>query len=377
MLASLAEWLGLHFNGNPNIPTWLFLLVKCADYILTPAAGGSIIRLLPGRSIWKRMIVVLLIINTLFQLVSVFTGWMIEFDDQNYYSRGPLYPIYIAIYILMILFVIMDFFVYGRRFRKQNKVSLYATLVLVNAGVLIQEFVSKDLRTAYLALTLGVAVLFIHNTEYSQQVADDAIQKQRLQIMLSQIQPHFFSNCLAVIRETYRTDPEKGEQAITQFSEYLRHNMDTLVMEKPITFSEELVHVKQYLALQELRFGDELNVSYDLEVTDFRLPTLVLQPIVENAVTYGVRKQSKHAGHITICSREYPDRYEIIVTDNGPGFDPSKPEGRNESNRSHVGIQNVRDRLDYTCGGKLNIVSVPDEGTTVTISIPKDKARFV
>ena len=72
---------------------------------------------------------------------------------------------------------------------------------------------------------------------------------------------------------------------------------------------------------------------------------------------------------MAIATREYPDRYEIIVNDNGPGFDPEAP--LKEDGRSHVGVRNVRDRLAKMCGGTLTIQSAPGKGTRVTITIPK------
>ena len=147
--------------------------------------------------------------------------------------------------------------------------------------------------------------------------------------------------------------------------------MDSLSENEPIPFTTELEHVKHFLALQQLRFEAALDVEYDLECTDFRLPTLTLQPIVENAVTYGVRKNPKGKGKVIIRSREYSDRWEVRVIDNGPGFVPETiPEDRY---RSHIGIQNVRERLRYSIGGDLQMHSALGKGTTAIIILPKEK----
>jgi len=110
-------------------------------------------------------------------------------------------------------------------------------------------------------------------------------------------------------------------------------------------------------------------VRYDIACESFFLPTLTLEPIVENAVRHGVRGNSDGRGEVAIATREYPDRYEITVTDNGPGFDPAKQP--QDQGRSHIGLQNVRDRLAQMRGGSLNIASAPGQGTCVTITIPK------
>ena len=120
-----------------------------------------------------------------------------------------------------------------------------------------------------------------------------------------------------------------------------------------------------------MRFEDKLTVQYDIRCESFTLPPLTLQPIVENAVRHGVRGNSEGRGEVTISARETPGCYEIVVTDNGPGFNPEEqPEN---SGRSHIGIRNVRERLAVMCDGELAIQSAPGAGTAVTITLPKEK----
>ena len=189
-------------------------------------------------------------------------------------------------------------------------------------------------------------------------------------IMMTQIQPHFLYNSLTVIQELCRSDPAQAEAATVQFANYLRGNMDALQTNTPIPFGQELEHTREYLALEQMRFEDKLTVRYDIQCADFALPILTLQPIVENAVRHGVRGNTDGRGEVVISTREQPDRYEITVSDNGPGFDP-KAQGADQDH-SHVGIQNVRQRLSQMCGGTLTLESAPGEGTRVTIALPKE-----
>ncbi|MBQ9610390.1 MAG: histidine kinase [Lachnospiraceae bacterium] len=370
-VSALAEWLGERFSGDTSIPTWSLRVIKCADYILTPIVGGAFIAQFHSNSIRVKLIKWVLILNSVFQVVSCFNNWMIIIDDENDYIHGPLYPFYMTSYLVIIALIAMEFAVYGQHFRRQNRASLYATMILVFFGIFIQEIFCGEIRTAYIALTLGMTAFYIHNAEFSQTVADDTIRTQEFHILVSQIQPHFLFNCLSVIRETYHEDVENGDKAITQFAKYLRHNMDSLIGKQIVSFSEELEHVKGYVDLQKLRFGDELDVRYEFECTDFSLPTLTLQPIVENAITYGVRKQREHTGIVTVQTHDYKDRVEIVVTDNGPGFDIKNI--KEDDKTSHIGISNVKERLHKACGGELIIDSVPGEGTAATIIIPKNQ----
>lgn len=370
-LAALSEWLGLQFNGDPSVPLWTVKLIKCADYILTPMAGGALVAQIHHKSIFKKLIAIILAVNTVWQPIGIFTGLMITFDDQHYYHDGPLYYAYIALYFLIILLVVLEFAFFGKSFRKQNKVSLCSTFVLIIAGILIQDFSDDRYRIAYLALAIAMALMFIHNTEFSQLVTDDFLKEQQYQIMMSQIQPHFLYNTLGSIQALCELDPKAAAKATSQFSQYLRGNMDSIKQTAAVPFEKELEHTKLYLELEQLRFKSMMNVTYDIACTDFSVPVLTLQPIAENAVRHGIRGIKKSVGTVTISTKELSDRYEIIVADNGPGFDPQALPPND--GRTHIGIKNVRDRLRHVCNGKLIIASAVGKGTSVTLAIPKEK----
>lgn len=183
-VAALAEWLGVQFNGNANIPVDLLKTVKLFDYILTPIAGGAIVLQLRTKTIWKKIIFCILGVNLIFQIVSVFTGLMLVVDENHVYHHGPAYIAYIIMYSLIIVFVIIEFAVYGAKFKKQNRVSLYALLVFVAVGILLQEIFGSEIRTAYVSLAIGLSLMFIHYSEFSQLEADTRIREQMKQIRL-------------------------------------------------------------------------------------------------------------------------------------------------------------------------------------------------
>lgn len=194
------------------------------------------------------------------------------------------------------------------------------------------------------------------------------LSENRIALMLSQIQPHFLYNALSTIRALCHRDPDQAELATIEFTTFLRGNMESLTADKPISFAQELEHTKSYLALEKQRFQDRLNVVYDIQTDLFRLPTLTLQPLVENAVRCGVT-QRVEGGTITIATRETPKAFVVTVVDDGVGFLPDK---QPEDDRAHIGISNVRSRLAEMCGGTLDIVSTVNVGTTATITIPRE-----
>ena len=182
-VAALFEWLGVQISGNTNFSPWILKVVKFFDYILTPIAGGTIILQFGKKNIWKKIMFILLGVNILFQIISLFTGWMIVINDNNTYSHGQLYYLYIALYLAVIILVIIEFMLYGKKFRKQNVASLYASLGLVIVGILLQEILGGEVRLAYIALTICLALLFIHNSEFAQLELDDRFYEQKIKIL--------------------------------------------------------------------------------------------------------------------------------------------------------------------------------------------------
>lgn len=177
-LAAAAEWTGIQISGYANTPQWLLIAIKCIDYILTPAAGAALIRKLGIKNTGIKILNGIITGNAIFQIIAAFFGWMTVIDKNNAYSHGPLYFIYIIVYVSVIIILIFEFLIYGKGFNRQNRYSLYAIMLLVVLGILSQEILGKDCRTAYLTMTLGAALIFIHYLEYEQISADVHINRQ-------------------------------------------------------------------------------------------------------------------------------------------------------------------------------------------------------
>lgn len=201
---------------------------------------------------------------------------------------------------------------------------------------------------------------------------ENELMQNQIAIMLSQIQPHFLYNSLVVIRQLCRIDPKMAEETVLEFSNYLRGNLDSLTISEPISFERELRHVETYLAIEKKRFGNKLNIVYDIKIKDFTLPALTLQPIVENAVRYGITKRD-NGGTITITTEKSGRNVIISVIDDGVGFDQQQPVP--QDGRSHIGVSNVRSRLAAMCGGTLEEKSKPGAGTIAVITIPPRKPK--
>lgn len=208
--------------------------------------------------------------------------------------------------------------------------------------------------------------------QYREAIRYQQVQKElyeaRVGVMVSQIQPHFMYNALTSIAMMCSIDPDTAREATVTFAKYLRGNMDSLKQTAPVPFEKELEHLKKYLYIEKLRFQDKLNIEYDIQATEFCIPLLSIQPLVENSVKHGVGMKKK-GGTVTIATRETEDAYEVIIADDGVGFDVN--EERTDDGRSHVGMENTRRRLKELCDGEVVIESTVDVGTTATVVLPK------
>lgn len=210
----------------------------------------------------------------------------------------------------------------------------------------------------------------MHGYALESKQLERELDRANTAIMISQIQPHFLYNALNTIKSLIRRNPEKAENAVIDFSLYLRGNMDSLTRVDPIPISEELDHVKYYCNIEQLRFSDKLEVFYEIECTDFYVPTLSVQPIVENAIKHGVTKKPE-GGYVTVSTYEDNENYYISVEDDGVGFDVNAPVA--DDKKSHVGIENTKERFERIMGAEFKITSEIGKGTTVTVRLPKDK----
>ena len=197
------------------------------------------------------------------------------------------------------------------------------------------------------------------------------LEESHIAVLLSQMQPHFIHNILNVIYYLIGKDPAAAQGAISKFSDHLRNNLEAISQKELITFRKELNHIQTYLELEQIRFGEELSIVYDIEEDSFLLPVLSIQPLVENAVKHGIAKK-RGGGVVTISSRQTEAEYRITVSDTGAGFDVER---YMDDGKVHVGLMNVRQLLTSRMNATVDVDSTPGNGTTVTVTIPREKVN--
>lgn len=192
------------------------------------------------------------------------------------------------------------------------------------------------------------------------------LRLSRAGTMMSQIRSHFVFNLLNAISGLCKYDPEKADETVVRFARYLRSNIDIMENDKNIPFSTDLRQLEDYVALEQVRFGDKIEFYTDIETDAFLIPPLILQPVVENAIKHGIGKKQGN-GTIILQTRDLGDRVIITVEDDGVGFDMSELD-----KESSVGLRNIRFRLEHLVNGRIDIKSEIGKGTTVTITIPRE-----
>lgn len=303
-------------------------------------------------------------------VVSQFTHLYYTFDAQNFYHRTVWHPISLLIPLVGMLLDGSLLVQYRENLNHQLYLAMLSYIALPFLASIGLLFI-YGISLVNIAISISLILIFIFSlVEQNQKMAAQAeeLAENRVAIMLSQIQPHFLYNALTTIKYLCGTQDPRAEDTVAKFAKYLRGNMDSLSLRTPISFERELDHLENYLAIERLRFP-KVNIQYNIEVRDFVLPALTIQPLVENAIRYGVTRTETGSGTVTVSSWETAEAWYVSVEDDGVGFDTTQ---RKNDGRSHIGLANTRQRVEAMCGGELNVHSVIGQGTTVLIRLPKE-----
>lgn len=261
------------------------------------------------------------------------------------------YPIFICEIVL--------FSALGVKIHPKIKLTFIAMAIIPIAAMVLQH-VKYYSWFIYLAVLLDTLILHVN----IQVKLGYKIEELKNKAMISQIQPHFMYNTLTTIKSLCREDPELAAKTTTNFADYLRGNLDFSTVDSTIPVEKEIKHTKIYTEIESLRF-DNIKFEFKIEDKNFELPALTIQPMVENAVRHGVR--GKADGHILVHTFEEGQFHVVQIKDNGKGFDTTQFNG----SRTHIGLLNTQLRIEHISNGKFEIESVPDQGVTITMRIPK------
>ncbi len=306
--------------------------------------------------------------NAAVYMTAFFSGVAFRFTANGHFVAGPLRHTCTGVSALLLVWL---FLVTMRQFRprarKESWIPILATAIIAGSAIMDFRVVYEDLPISFLTIAIAISCVFYYVWLHLQFVREheEALRAdQRIQIMMSQIQPHFLFNTLSTIQALCATEPQTAIYAIERFGVYLRKNLEALGQADLIPLSQELEHTRAYTEIEALRFPD-IRVDYDVRALDIMVPALSIQPLVENAIRHGVR--GRKDGRVTVTARREGNDGLIVIRDNGKGFDASAVR---EGDGAHIGIANVRSRMEQMCGGTLDIDSRIGEGTAITLRIP-------
>lgn len=304
-------------------------------------------------------------------LSSLYTGWFFKISESGETEYGKYYWMLLtaaAAVIFLNLFRIISHHISGR-LDPSLAVGMYLFAGIPMCILPISDIAGSP-ALLYAGMTVSYLTMYITiHVKQEHTVLEEKVDNEKIQneLVISQLQPHFIFNALTAIKYLCKSDPIMAVTAMDRFTKYLRRNLDVISDDKPITFAEELEHTKNYLWLEQLRFKKNLNVEYSIDCEDFLIPPLTIQPIVENAIKHGITKKIG-GGKVSISVREADKYYKITISDDGVGFDKAIPNGDKDP---HIGIEDVRRRLNRYNGSTLTINSVVGVGTSAVYQIQK------
>ena len=302
--------------------------------------------------------------------ITQFTTGIYYITEDNVYHRGPWYPVLLLPPALLMLLNLAALFTYrkGLTIRQRKAFSIYLIVPLI---CMLIQMCSYGLLLIVIGTSISTLFMLIFIiTDHMEQYVNEREENARAQasIMVLQMRPHFIYNTMTSIYYLCEQNPKKAMATIDNFTNYLRKNFSAIAKNGTIPFKEELEHVRTYLAIEQVRFENELFVEFDTPHMNFRIPPLTLQPIVENSVKHGVDPELDPL-YISVQTSETDNGSEITVTDNGSGYEENE-NSANARKEPHIAIHNIRERLSIMCNGTLTISVREGGGTIVRIWIP-------
>jgi two-component system, LytTR family, sensor kinase len=257
------------------------------------------------------------------------------------------------------------------------------TKPMITPDVLLYFFIAK-LNNSFFFYWAIVAVS--HGLNYYAKFRDRELRSSQLearlaqtqlQVLKMQLQPHFLFNTLNAISALVHKDPDLAEQLIARLGDLLRATLDNANRQE-VSLRQELDFIGPYLEIEKARLGARLSVAVDVDpaAMDARVPNLILQPLVENAIRHGIAPRSE-AGHIEIQARRENGVLHLAVRDDGPGLAlDRRDKGADSIGREGIGLANTRARLEKLHGSahRFELTNRSEGGLQVDIAIPFQEA---
>ena len=217
-------------------------------------------------------------------------------------------------------------------------------------------------------LMIGLSHLISTQMEISKvENLISLLKYSELKALQSQINPHFLFNVLNTMTSLIRTNPEKAREVTIDLSNYLRYNLDNNL--KSVELIKELNQIDTYIKIEKSRFGEKLNIIYDVDESlyNFQIPSLIIQPLVENSIKHGILKK-RDKGFVKIIVKKIDKDIEVAIEDDGVGIEQAVIDNLDKKIEENIGLKNVHQRLKLLYGEGLNITKL-EQGTRIKFKI--------
>lgn len=276
--------------------------------------------------------------------------------------------------------VLLDQIIINNDLRQYHLADFHSVIIIplrengaVSGTLKIYYRSTHSITSSLKEMAVGLSQLISTQMEVSRiEQLKEMTRKAEFTALQSKINPHFLFNALNAISSLIRIRPQQARQLIANLADYLRYNLnkgDTL-----IDIQEELQQVRDYVAIEQARFGDKLEVVFEVDDVHIQVPSLLLQPLVENAILHGIQPRSA-PGRVTIEVKQLAGGIRVAVRDTGYGISQAVIDGvaAGRVGSRSIGLMNVHQRVKLLYGDGLHLKRL-EPGTEVCFYLPDQEA---
>jgi signal transduction histidine kinase len=299
----------------------------------------------------------------------VFFAKRFRFEQRNWWRVLPAHLVAAVVFLLLHAAIYISL----TKAVNPTPVTEHSGFLVETSRLLIRNWIT-DLPMYCFLLSSIYVVDFYRRFQAEQLKSSElkaALANSQLNALKMQIHPHFLFNTLNSISALMHEDVKAADKMVARLGDFLRMTLENSG-NHAVSLKQEMDFVGRYLEIESVRFQDRLVVkmNIDPETIAARVPNLILQPIVENAIKHGISRQTD-VGSLIISSERHGDRLQIRVEDSGPGLQPSNENGKG-SKTGGIGLANTRARLAhlYAENYRFEIKNAVPHGVIVTVELP-------
>ncbi|TRZ69555.1 MAG: histidine kinase [Bacteroidetes bacterium] len=276
-----------------------------------------------------------LIYTSIFCIIGIAVWYVIRYSmPGNHASFSFFFNHFTSLVLLLVFWIGTGYALLNLLFRSDT---IYMNFLMLSIPY---RFVAGILQYAFVGLAYYLIIIYrdLQEKAKAENRLNELLKESELNMLKSQINPHFLFNSLNSISSLTITDPGKAQEMVVKLSEFLRYSVSSNI-NTFTTLDKEINNIQRYLEIEKIRFGDKFVFDFTLapECSKLKIPVMILQPLFENAIKHGVYESTEQVRVITDC-KSSTDYFEIRISND---FDPSAPARKGAG----IGLKNIKERL--------------------------------